>query len=214
MSVGKSNYRCAASLGTRYGWTPIQSRDRSKAASTGGLFDSIIRVSALLWCRCPTGVARWPRRIRIRDPKPRCGSRGTSDPRLTREIFVSEQYGPPTSEIGAHVGFITAPSRQPPVTESFALPPDLKVECNDRLSGRNPAARHSAPPLSEMPNADDACAHLAGPHRIRTTHLRLLQMRSCRKNHYSLRPNEIRGCWLVRRRTTAAEVRPPRGGAR
>src|ERR1035437_9888853 len=40
-----------------------------------------------------------------------------------------------------HAGSITAPLRHLPVTESFALPPDLKVECNDRSSSRNPAAR-------------------------------------------------------------------------
>jgi hypothetical protein len=37
------------------------------------------------------------------------------------------------------------------------------VECNDRLFGRNPIARDSANPLPEMPNADDAFTHLAGP---------------------------------------------------
>ena len=59
-----------------------------------------------------------------------------------------------------------APS-PPPVIESFALPPDLKVECNDRLPSRNPAARNSETPLREMPNAHDACVHLAGACRIR-----------------------------------------------
>jgi len=98
------------------------------------------------------------------------------------------------------------PHRHLPVTESFALPPDLKVECNDRLPGRNPAARNSATPLPEMPNAHDPCAHLAGAYRIRTSQVRLLQMRSCRTNRHSVRSNEIWGCWLVRWRTTAAYV--------
>src|ERR1035437_1767249 len=77
-----------------------------------------------------------------------------------------------------HAGSITAPLRHLPVTESFALPPDLKVECNDRSSSRNPTARDSAAPLPAMPNAHDAYAHLAGAYRIRTSHVRLLQMRS------------------------------------
>jgi hypothetical protein len=94
----------------------------------------------------------------------------------------------------------------PPVTESFALPPDLKVECNDRLPSRNPTARNSETPLPEMPNAHDACAHLAGAYRIRGSHVRLLQMRARRKNRHSVRSNEIRGCWLVRWRTTAANI--------
>jgi hypothetical protein len=63
---------------------------------------------------------------------------------------------------GEHGGSITAPLRHLPVTESFALPPDLKVECNDRLPSRNPAARNSETPLPEMPNAHDACAYLGG----------------------------------------------------
>jgi hypothetical protein len=67
---------------------------------------------------------------------------------------------------GEHADFITAPLRHLPVTESFALPPDIKVECNERLPSRNPAARNSETPLSEMPNALDACAHLAGAYRI------------------------------------------------
>ncbi len=94
-----------------------------------------------------------------------------------------------------------------PVTESFALPPDLKVECNDRLPSRNPAACNSAAPLPEMPNAHDPCAHLAGAFWIRTSQVRLLQMRSRRTNRHSVRSNEIQGCWLVRWRTTAADVR-------
>ena len=44
--------------------------------------------------------------------------------------------------LGEHAGSITAPVRRLPVTESFALPPDLKVECNDPLPSRNPAARN------------------------------------------------------------------------
>ena len=94
----------------------------------------------------------------------------------------------------------------PPATESFALAPDLKVECNDRLPSRNPAARNSETPLPEMPNAHDACSHLAGAYRIRASHVRLLQMRLRRKNRHSVRSNEIRGCWLVRWRTTAANI--------
>jgi hypothetical protein len=102
---------------------------------------------------------------------------------------------------------------QPSVTESFALPPELNVACNDRLPGRNPPARNSAPALSEMPNEDDAGAHLAGSHGIRTTHVRLLQMRSRRKNRYRVRPGEIRRRRLVRWRNTTAKVRPRRSGA-
>ena len=100
---------------------------------------------------------------------------------------------------------------QPSATESFALPPDLNVACNDRLPGRNPTARNSAPALPEMPNEDGA--HLAGSHGIRTTHVRLLQMRSRRKNRYRVRPGEIRRRRLVRWRNTTAKVRPRRSGA-
>jgi len=94
----------------------------------------------------------------------------------------------------------------PPATENFALAPDLKVECNDRLSSRNPAARNTETLLPEMPNAHDACAHLAEACRIRASHVRLLQMRSRRKNRHSVGSNEIRGCCLVRCRTTAANI--------
>jgi hypothetical protein len=97
----------------------------------------------------------------------------------------------------------------PPVIESFALPPDLEVECNDRLPSRNPAARNSETPLREMPNAHDACAHLAGPYRIRGSYVRLLQMRSRRKNRHSVGSDEVRSCWLVRWRTTAANIGMP-----
>src|ERR1700674_706255 len=62
-------------------------------------------------------------------------------------------------------------------------------------------------PLPEMPNAHDPCAHLAGAYRIRTSQVRLLQMRSRRTNCYSARSNEVWLCWLVRWRTTAADVR-------
>jgi hypothetical protein len=65
-----------------------------------------------------------------------------------------------------HAGSITAPRWRLPVTESFALPPDSKVECNDRLPSRNPTARNPATPLPEMPNAHEACADLAGTRRI------------------------------------------------
>src|SRR5580692_3412868 len=99
---------------------------------------------------------------------------------------------------------ITLVPSPPPMTESFALPPDLKVECNDRLPSRNPAARDSETPLREMRNAHDACEHLAGPYRIRGSHVRLLQMRSRRENRHSVRSNEVRSCWLVRWRTTDA----------
>jgi hypothetical protein len=57
-----------------------------------------------------------------------------------------------------------------------------------------------------MPNAHDAFAHLAGACRIRTSHVRLLQMRSRRKNRYSVRSNEVRRCWLARWRIAAANV--------
>jgi hypothetical protein len=93
-----------------------------------------------------------------------------------------------------------------PVTESFALPPDLKVECNDRLPCRNPAARNSEIPLPEMPNAHDACAHLAGALQESRFARSNAPMRSRRKNRHSVRSNEIRGCWLVRWRTTAANI--------
>ena len=65
-----------------------------------------------------------------------------------------------------HAGSITVPRWRLPVTESFALPPDSKVECNDRLPSRNPTARNPATPLPEMPNAHEACADLPGTHRI------------------------------------------------
>ena len=93
-----------------------------------------------------------------------------------------------------------------PATESFALPPDLKVECNDRLPSCNPAARNSATSLPEMPNAHEACAHLTGAYRIWTSHVRLLQMRSRRTNRYSVRSKEVGRCWLARWRTTAANI--------
>src|SRR5947208_810634 len=57
-----------------------------------------------------------------------------------------------------------------------------------------------------MPNAYDAYAHLAGANRIRTSHVRLLQMRSRRTNRDSFRSDGIRCGWLVHWRTTAAEV--------
>ena len=85
-------------------------------------------------------------------------------------------------------------------------PPDLKVECNDRLSSRNPAARNSATSLPEMPNAHEAYAYLIGAYRIWTSHVRLLQMRSRRTNRYSVRSNEVGRCWLARWRTTAANI--------
>jgi len=110
------------------------------------------------------------------------------------------------SGTGRACWFHHRPLRHLPVTESFALPPDLKVECNDRSSSRNSTARNSATPLPEMPNAHDAFAHLAGAYRIRTAHVRLLQMRSCRKNRHSVRSNEVRRCWLARWRIAAANV--------
>jgi hypothetical protein len=105
-----------------------------------------------------------------------------------------------------HAGSITAPLQRLPVTESFALPPDLKVECNDRLPSRNPATRNPATPLPEMPNAHEACAHIAGAYRIRTSHVRLRQMRSRRTNRYSVRSNEVWRCWLARWRITATNI--------
>src|ERR1019366_5031875 len=110
------------------------------------------------------------------------------------------------SEPGRACWFHHRPFRHLPVTESFALPPDLKVECNDRSSGRNPTARDSATPLPEMPNAHDAYAHLAGAYRIRTSHVRLLQMRSRRKNRYSVRSNEVWRCQLARWRIAVADI--------
>jgi hypothetical protein len=83
------------------------------------------------------------------------------------------------------------PRRHLPVTESFVFPPNLKVECNDRLPGRNPIVRDSATPLPEMPNADDTFAHLAGAYRIRTSYVRLLQMRLCRKSRHRVRSDEV-----------------------
>jgi hypothetical protein len=61
-----------------------------------------------------------------------------------------------------HAGSITAPLQRLPVTESFALPPDL-VECDDRFPSRNAATRNPTTPLPEMPNAHEDCAHIAGP---------------------------------------------------
>ena len=95
-----------------------------------------------------------------------------------------------------HAGSITAPLQRLPVTESFALPPDL-VECDDRFPSRNAVTRNPTTPLPEMPNAHDALAHLAGAYRIRTSHVRLLQMRSRRKGRYSVGPDEVRRYWLA-----------------
>jgi hypothetical protein len=66
------------------------------------------------------------------------------------------------SGTGRACWFHHRPLRHLPVTESSALPPDPKVECNDRLPGRNPTARNSATPLPKMPNSHEACSHLAG----------------------------------------------------
>src|ERR1035437_8619862 len=107
---------------------------------------------------------------------------------------------------GCACWFHHRPYRHLPATASSALPPDLGAACNARSSSRNPTARNSATPLSEMPNAHDAFAHLAGACRIRTSHVRLLQMRSRRKNRYSVRSNEVRRCWLARWRIAAANV--------
>jgi hypothetical protein len=110
------------------------------------------------------------------------------------------------AELGGAGWFHHRPSRHLPVTESFALPPDPKVECNDRSSSRNSTNRNSASPLPEMPNAHDAFAHLAGACRIRTSHFRLLQMRSCRKNRHSVGSNEVGRCWLARWRIAGANI--------
>jgi hypothetical protein len=99
------------------------------------------------------------------------------------------------------------PLRHLPVTEISAVPPDLEVECNDRLPSRNPPARNTATSLPEMPNSHDAGAHLAGAYGIRTSHVRMLHMRPGRKNRYSVRSNEVRRCWLARWRIAAADVR-------
>jgi hypothetical protein len=48
-----------------------------------------------------------------------------------------------------------------------------------------------------------------GPYRIRTSHVRLLQMRSRRTNRDTVRFDEIRCCWVVHRRITSPDVRPP-----
>jgi hypothetical protein len=101
------------------------------------------------------------------------------------------------------------PFRPLPVTESVALPARSKVECNDRLPSCNPTVRDSATPLPKMPGAHEVCAHLAGAYRIWTSHVRLLQMRSRRTNRDTVRSDEIRCCWLVHRRITSADVRPP-----
>ena len=77
---------------------------------------------------------------------------------------------------------------------------------NDRLPSCNPTARNSASPLPEMPNTHDAYAHPAGAYRIRTSHVRLLQMRSRRTSRDTFRSDGIRCGWLVHWRTTAAEV--------
>jgi hypothetical protein len=94
-------------------------------------------------------------------------------------------------------GSITDPLWHPPVTESSALPPDLRVECNDQLPSRNPAARNSETPLPKVPSSHEAGSHLAGAYRIRTSHVRLLQMRSRRKGRYSVGPDEVRRYWLA-----------------
>jgi len=55
----------------------------------------------------------------------------------------------------------------------FCAPAGSGVECDDRLSSRDPAARNSTAPLPQMPNAHDACAHLSGAHGIWTQHVRM-----------------------------------------
>src|SRR5437899_1821656 len=60
--------------------------------------------------------------------------------------------------------------------------------------------------LPEMPNTHDAYAHPAGAYRIRTSHVRLLQMRSRRTSRDTFRSDGIRCGWLVHWRTTAAQV--------
>ena len=125
---------------------------------------------------------------------------------VTLHLFQKPTNNDLAPELGRARWFHHRPLRHLPVTESFALPPDLMVECNDRSSSRNPTARDSAAPLPAMPNAHDAYAHLAGAYRIRTSHVRLLQMRSCRKNRHSVRSNEVWRCWLARWRIAVADV--------
>ena len=82
----------------------------------------------------------------------------------------------------------------------------IQGECNDRPPRRNPTARNSAPPLPAMPNAYDAYTHLARAYRIRTSHVRLPQMRPRRTDRDSVRSDGIRCGWLVHWRITSAEV--------
>lgn len=122
--------------------------------------------------------------------------------------FAQQLIFPNVSNIERRVWIleIMLVASSPPVIESFAVPPDPKVECNERLPGGNPAARNSQTPPREMPNAHDARAHLAGAYGIRTSHVRLRQMRSRRKNRHSVGSDEIREGWLVCGRTAAANL--------
>jgi hypothetical protein len=115
---------------------------------------------------------------------------------------IDQRLGKPEG----HAGFSIAPVWQLSAPESFTLPPDLKVECHDRLPRCDPTACHSATSLPEMPDAHDACAHRAGTYRIRASHLRLLQMQPCRKTRYRVGSDEVRRCRLARWRIATADV--------